>query len=128
FILCRAQPPVIIKFTRNRHRIEVFLSHPIEFPVETRMFTHSYSTRPSQQSTFHELFYRINGGAHAIQVRLEPKPGIQAKYPSILTDRLFYPSPLPDCMRHRFLTPYILSRLGGIYRHNTVPMRRSRNM
>ena len=47
FIRSRAEPHIIIQLRRNRLRLQVFLSYPIELPVETCMLADRDLQRPT---------------------------------------------------------------------------------
>jgi len=124
----RAQPHVIIQFSRNGFGSQVFLAHPIELPSESGSSRNGHLQRPSQQTAVHELLQRLYRCTQAIEVVLETEPGVQAEDAVVLLHGLHHPFAFADGTCHRLLTPDVLARLGRFDSHQGMPMRRRGDM
>ncbi len=128
FVWSRAEPEIIVQFRRNRFRLQVVQSAPVEFPVEAGDAAYGNLQRPSQNTAVDKFFKRFHRGVQSIKLILESEPGVKAKHSSRLINSLnnFYTFTDGSC--HWLLTPYILSCFRCHLCHYTVPVRGCRNM
>src|SRR5690606_39980690 len=76
----RSQPHFIVEYIRHRLRLQVGLTAPVKFPVETSSSTDGCLQRPTQGPVFDEFFDWFDGHSHAVKVGRKPEPGIQPKH------------------------------------------------
>ena len=105
-------------------RFEIFFTYPVELPVETGMFTDRHLQRPAEHTALNQFFQRFNGSTQSIERVSKTEPGIQTEHTSVLFHRFHHPFTFTDRTCHRLFTPDIFSRLGSLYRHDSMPMRR----
>ena len=120
----RAEPHVVIQFRRNGLRREVLLSHPEEFPGETRGSGDGHLEGPSQQAAVYELFQRFDRRSQPVEGVLEAEPSVQPEDAAVPFDGLHHALALADGARHRLLAPDVLARLGRFDGHQPVPVGR----
>ena len=124
----RSKPHVIVKLLRNRLRLKVFTSCPIELPGESRSSGDPDGERPTEKSAVHELLQRLDGGTKSIEGVLETEPSVETEYAAILVYRLNHLLTFTDSPCHRLLTEDVFPRLGSLNRHKSMPMGRSGDM
>src|SRR5690606_17006988 len=118
----RSQPHFIVEYIRHRLRLQVGLTAPVKFPVETSSSTDGRLQRPTQGPVLDEFFDWFDGHSHAVKVGRKPEPGIQPKHPVMPLHRIDDGQTFANGSRHGFFTPNIFSCPGCFYRHNPVPV------
>ena len=116
---------VLLEMTSKRLGCVGFINEKGEL---TGMLTDGHLQRPTQQATLYQFLQRSDRRTQSVERIRKAEPRVQTEHPPILLHRFHHPLTFANRTSHRFFTPNVFPCFRSLHRHDTMPMRRRRDM
>ena len=125
---CGAQPEVVVEVLGHLLNLEVFLTHPEELPGKAGCTRDANLQGPTQLAAVNQLLQGLNIGSQSVECILEAEPCVQTEDTAVTLYGFFNALTFADGTGHGLFAEDVLSCIGSLNRHDTVPVGRSGNV